>query len=92
MTTIEKLNMTTVTNNQLTIEKNDNHNVPDRYFTPQPPSKRTSTVFTQNFTPTPRPESVTVHSQNMVSNKDPWCIGCLFACFLCCAVKNESKK
>ncbi|KAI9301831.1 hypothetical protein BJ944DRAFT_270889 [Cunninghamella echinulata] len=90
MTDIEKPEMTTISKNQLSIEKVDNNNVPDRYFTPQPPPRRTSTVYTQNYTPTPNPETVTVHSQNIVSNKDPWCIGCLFACFLCCAVKNES--
>ncbi|KAI9014563.1 hypothetical protein CLU79DRAFT_766433 [Phycomyces nitens] len=65
--------------------------VPDRYYTPQPfqsTPKESSLEF--SYLPTPPPSSVAV--QPITSKpKDPCCIGCIFACLLCCAVKNETQ-
>ncbi|SAL95087.1 hypothetical protein [Absidia glauca] len=63
--------------------------VPDRYYTPQPAARRSSTHL-QNYTPTPNPETVVVQEHGIVSDKYPCCIGCVLACFFCCMVKNES--
>ncbi|KAI8339870.1 hypothetical protein BC941DRAFT_500494 [Chlamydoabsidia padenii] len=49
-------------------------NIPDRYYTPQPASRRSS-AFIQNYTPTPNPETVVLQEHGIVSDKYPCCIG-----------------
>ncbi|KAL0081094.1 hypothetical protein J3Q64DRAFT_1850843 [Phycomyces blakesleeanus] len=66
--------------------------VPDRYYTPQPiPKTPKESSLEFSYLPTPPPSTVAVQPTTTSKAKDPCCFGCILACLLCCAVKNETQ-
>ncbi|KAI7852313.1 hypothetical protein BDC45DRAFT_513996 [Circinella umbellata] len=82
-------NETNTTLTTIPKEKNMNQQ-PDRYLTPQP--EKPNNIQEMDYQPTPPPATVIVQETISGPGKDPCCLGCLLACFICCLVKDEPRK
>ncbi|KAI7863015.1 hypothetical protein BDF14DRAFT_1885489 [Spinellus fusiger] len=71
----------------------ESRKIPQRYYTPQP--KNMSKIKAGSgyyYESTPSPSNVIIAANSKAVPKDFCCLGCILACFLCCAVKNEENK